>query len=300
MSAQLDPAYSAVCSAFESFLDELTHIQDIAQRQFEDCKKLQAANQGKIQQCQKACSSKVITLDIGGTVFKTTEATLLSQPDTFFSAMLSSGEWNPDPATGSYFIDRSPTVFHAILQYLRTGHEPACNDWTEQDHRQLQSDLDFYSIPIKRPGAHWEPNIVFSDMNRTALIPAIDSNYSMTLNIITPPQEGEPSLYWWKLTSVGQICDGKVMFGGQDTISFEFDGPEWKLCFHDEEIVGEWRKGVPRSLEVEFNADSDIVIVHVLGKQHEIPLGLCWYPKEYPATLEMGHDPNEEQVFKLE
>lgn len=61
-----------------------------------------------------------IKLDVGGTLFVTTEKTLASIPDTRLSALsTSSVEYNKE--TNSYFFDRSPELFNWVLDYYRTG-----------------------------------------------------------------------------------------------------------------------------------------------------------------------------------
>jgi hypothetical protein len=47
-----------------------------------------------------------VKLDVGGSLFATSKATLLTFANSFFHAMLSSKEFTPDPQDGAYFIDR--------------------------------------------------------------------------------------------------------------------------------------------------------------------------------------------------
>lgn len=61
-----------------------------------------------------------IVLDVGGERFTTSKSTLLRAEDSFFTAMLASGFWQPCE-DGTYFIDRNPKYFGRILDYLRTG-----------------------------------------------------------------------------------------------------------------------------------------------------------------------------------
>ena len=70
--------------------------------------------------------SEIVTLDVGGTLFKTTHTTLCQYPDTsVLAAMFDQESRRPPPAlwdsNGHYFIDRDPKAFAAILSYLRTG-----------------------------------------------------------------------------------------------------------------------------------------------------------------------------------
>ncbi|KAK6020017.1 K+ channel tetramerization domain protein [Ostertagia ostertagi] len=61
-------------------------------------------------------STAPIVLNVGGTKFSTSEATLKSRPaseDCFFTTL--------DYSKGEVFIDRDPTLFKYILNYLRDG-----------------------------------------------------------------------------------------------------------------------------------------------------------------------------------
>lgn len=65
-----------------------------------------------------------IKLNVGGSVFETTIATLTKFPDTFFYAAFvsfNSGKPAPLDADGCYFIDRNGTHFGGILDFLRKG-----------------------------------------------------------------------------------------------------------------------------------------------------------------------------------
>jgi len=78
-----------------------------------------------------ASKDEIVTLDVGGTLFKTTLTTLRQYPGSMLAAMIdrSSGR---APAMksedGSYFIDRNPKAFAAVLNYLRTKKVFACYD----------------------------------------------------------------------------------------------------------------------------------------------------------------------------
>jgi hypothetical protein len=61
-----------------------------------------------------------VKLNVGGSVFETTIATLTKYPDTFFHAAFVSFH-SPLDADGCYFVDRDGTHFGVILDFLRTG-----------------------------------------------------------------------------------------------------------------------------------------------------------------------------------
>ena len=61
---------------------------------------------------------RLVRLNVGGTVFTTTESTLTKE-SRYFAALLS-GEYN-DRQGDEVFVDRDPAHFAAVLQYLRGG-----------------------------------------------------------------------------------------------------------------------------------------------------------------------------------
>ncbi|XP_043206063.1 BTB/POZ domain-containing protein KCTD9-like isoform X3 [Amphibalanus amphitrite] len=70
-------------------------------------------------------SSRWVTLNVGGRLFTTTVATLTgAEPHSMLARMFSGGtEWlrpSDRDGSGAYLIDRSPTYFEPLLNYLRT------------------------------------------------------------------------------------------------------------------------------------------------------------------------------------
>lgn len=80
-------------------------------------------------------AGKVIKLNVGGVKFQTTHATLVrvhgaGQPSRFFADLVA-GRGGVRDDSGDIFIDRDPTLFAPILEYLRTGRfhaQPALLD----------------------------------------------------------------------------------------------------------------------------------------------------------------------------
>lgn len=67
---------------------------------------------------------KFVKLSVGGRIFETTLDTLTSQKDSMLSAMFS-GKFKLEKTTeGAIFIDRNPTYFEFILEWLRSKELP--------------------------------------------------------------------------------------------------------------------------------------------------------------------------------
>ncbi|XP_077866824.1 BTB/POZ domain-containing protein KCTD3-like [Saccoglossus kowalevskii] len=63
---------------------------------------------------------EIVHLNVGGRRFSTSRQTLTWIPDSFFSSLMSGRISSVKDETGAIFIDRDPTLFVPILNYLRT------------------------------------------------------------------------------------------------------------------------------------------------------------------------------------
>jgi len=82
-----------------------------------------------------------IKLNIGGTIFSTTRATL--ENSTYFRQLIyprSNTHFNTD---GSIFIDRDGTHFRHIINYLRDNTVPSLN---ASELEQLLTEANFYQL----------------------------------------------------------------------------------------------------------------------------------------------------------
>ena len=87
-----------------------------------------------------SAATSAVELDVGGTSFKTTLVTLARHPHTFFGALAK----NRGDATSAIFIDRDPTHFRHILNYLRSGVLTAPAD--DDAKRELLVEAEFYGM----------------------------------------------------------------------------------------------------------------------------------------------------------
>jgi hypothetical protein len=68
-----------------------------------------------------AVSADIIRLNIGGVLYTTTKATLVSRGSNFFGPLLDGQFGRLQDSSGAYFIDRNGRWFAPILDYLRQG-----------------------------------------------------------------------------------------------------------------------------------------------------------------------------------
>ena len=87
-----------------------------------------------------------VVLNVGGQRFTTTRSTLTSIKGSFFEKMFREGSNTTISSDGSYFIDRDPSSFGHILDYLRNGDLLISS--TDKNLRlKLLDDADYFLLP---------------------------------------------------------------------------------------------------------------------------------------------------------
>ncbi|KAH9110529.1 hypothetical protein LEN26_013706 [Aphanomyces euteiches] len=110
-------------------------------------------------QANIANSPNIITLDVGGTIFKTSKETLLRFEGSYFHALLGSGQWKPDTLNEAYFLDIDAAYFGRILRYLRTG-ELSFHGLCSLEREELKTTLEYLSITDPSESCRfWGPNL---------------------------------------------------------------------------------------------------------------------------------------------
>ncbi|CAH1232510.1 KCTD21 [Branchiostoma lanceolatum] len=89
-------------------------------------------------------SKDIVTLDVGGHVYRTTITTLTRYPDSMLGAMFSGDLGTLQDDQGRYFIDRDGTLFRHVLNFLRTSQLVLPEDFKELP--LLEMEADFYQI----------------------------------------------------------------------------------------------------------------------------------------------------------
>ena len=92
---------------------------------------------------------KVVTLDVGGTKYRTTLSTLTKYTDSMLGAMFSGRHDLPQQEDGSYFIDRDGEVFKYILMYLRdpTAAFIHVSQLEETQQLHLKLEANYFLLP---------------------------------------------------------------------------------------------------------------------------------------------------------
>ncbi|XP_055679813.1 BTB/POZ domain-containing protein KCTD3 [Lutzomyia longipalpis] len=97
---------------------------------------------GVIMKMTYVLNGDIVHLNVGGTKFATSRQTLTWIPDTFFTALLSGRIASLKDESGAIFIDRDPSLFGFILNYLRTREV----DIRNHDIRMLRHEAEYYNI----------------------------------------------------------------------------------------------------------------------------------------------------------
>lgn len=98
--------------------------------------------------------SNIIKINVGGTHFSTTSGTLFGhnlppnhRHNNHFTGLLSGKTPSIKDENGAYFVDRDPTYFPAILEYLRTGSVNIMDDGLAL---AVYREADFYRIKLPK------------------------------------------------------------------------------------------------------------------------------------------------------
>uniref|UniRef100_A0A8D0CBH9 Potassium channel tetramerization domain containing 17 n=1 Tax=Salvator merianae TaxID=96440 RepID=A0A8D0CBH9_SALMN len=87
---------------------------------------------------------KWVRLNVGGTIFLTTRQTLCREQKSFLCRLCQGEELQSDrDETGAYLIDRDPTYFGPILNFLRHGKLVLDKDMAEEG---VLEEAEFYNI----------------------------------------------------------------------------------------------------------------------------------------------------------
>ena len=89
-------------------------------------------------------SSDVVRLNVGGTLYSTTRATLMSVPETMLATLMETDIPVSTDDEGRIFIDRDGKHFGTILNYLRDGDFAVPSTATER--KELKTEAAYYLL----------------------------------------------------------------------------------------------------------------------------------------------------------
>jgi len=92
----------------------------------------------------------IITVDVGGTRFRSLRQTLIKYPNSILARIFHSESSLPPGVVvedGVYFIDRSPDRFKYILDYLRDGELKVKKSLSTEMLLALQAEADYFQLP---------------------------------------------------------------------------------------------------------------------------------------------------------
>ena len=145
-----------------------------------------------------------ISLNVGGKIFMTTLQTLKTDANTMLASMFS-GRFDMKPRKdGSFFIDRDPTHFRFILNFLRTGEVIIPDSSTAK--KELLLEAKFYNIEpmIEELTLHefHESTLLCKDQDKTTLLSWLDGKRNWHL-IYKASRDG------FRASDFHRCCDNK-------------------------------------------------------------------------------------------
>lgn len=91
----------------------------------------------------------VVELNVGGTKYTTSVATLRSKPGSMLDVMFSGRYAFKKDQDGRIFLDREGDVFSYILSYLRDGFVPVGPETDEILLRRLKREFEYFNLPLE-------------------------------------------------------------------------------------------------------------------------------------------------------
>ncbi|XP_078353561.1 uncharacterized protein LOC144638226 [Oculina patagonica] len=151
-SAKLSDAEKVVTKAGDSLKQELADAQNLMaeahgllKQDLNNAKQEKSAIEEMTKTLNQVHFASTVKLNVGGKIYKTTLDTLRKDPDSMLCAMFSGRfDLKADEEDGAYFIDRDAELFRYILNYLRNGELPPCND--DRLKVELLLEAKFYQV----------------------------------------------------------------------------------------------------------------------------------------------------------
>jgi hypothetical protein len=122
-------------------LDDIETKFQEQMKEFEEREEVWSKLEQKVTQIIEGRKNK-ITINVGGTIFKTSKQTLLSIKDNFFTKALTAENFDQNK---ELYIERSPKFFNIILNYLR-GQEVKLKYLGKYQIELLHDEVKYYEL----------------------------------------------------------------------------------------------------------------------------------------------------------
>lgn len=221
--------------------------------------------------------SERVILNVGGTLFETTQKTLTSVPNTYFTALFNGNFKISRNEQGHIFLDRSPSLFQYILDHLRTHKKYVKDDISSETVGNvylphLKEEANYFGLENSmfafQPGSelgfilfHFEPKRYQSSLTFT-------TRHFFKWNFSRPSED-----LVFGFEALGHCCKSK------NTVTFSWGSP---LCFilDGQQKFPEFSKlTLNDSLVMDFNPVWGTIYIFINQRHEEfftIPSGYQW------------------------
>lgn len=183
--------------------------------------KMEAVESNSSQNPPLASLASWVRLNVGGTIFATTRSTLAKDPHSFLYRVCRSDddlESNKDD-TGAYLIDRDPSYFGPILNYLRHGKLVLDKNVSEEG---VLEEAEFYNITglisllkerIRHRRGSYPSNGDGEEGNRRNIYRVLQCHEDELTNLVSTMSDG------WKFEQLINI-GSQYQYGNDDHAEF--------------------------------------------------------------------------------
>jgi len=134
-----------ITKTFENFVDDAEETLSALELKKQEVSTSYSILESLKKRLSNSSFNDKIQLDVGGKIFATSRYTLTNGRSEFFTKLFTGDGNKLKTEEGTYFIDRNPSTFGFILDYLR-GNELDTFELSTKEFKQLQSDVSFFGI----------------------------------------------------------------------------------------------------------------------------------------------------------
>eukprot|EP00123_Amoebidium_parasiticum_P006979 comp17793_c1_seq1/m.17856 comp17793_c1_seq1/g.17856 ORF comp17793_c1_seq1/g.17856 comp17793_c1_seq1/m.17856 type:complete len:516 (-) comp17793_c1_seq1:120-1667(-) len=122
----------------------------------------------------------IVTLNVGGRIFQTTQKTLCKIKGSMLAAWFSGRHTLVRDGNGHVFIDRDPNMFEIVLGYLRDGRKMHLDLTDEAKMEHLANEFDYFCIPHP-----WGESTLVAEYEYGSTIHVLQGHQKVVLSVDT-------------------------------------------------------------------------------------------------------------------